>query len=49
MFVSHMKSLIIVISQMSFFQSDADTQKIKNLTNNHFQMKNNKNCELDHF
>ncbi len=49
-FVSHLKSLIIIISQMSFFTAmNRNIFKIKKLTNNHFQMQNNKHYEVGHF
>jgi len=38
-FVSHVKILIIIISQMGVFEGD----------NYHFQIEDDKVCEVDHF
>jgi hypothetical protein len=49
-FVNHVKSLIIIISQIGVFQGDDHKYVVNNiLTNNHFQMEDDKICELGHF
>jgi len=50
-FVSHVKSLIIVISQIGLFLGvmTISLWQINILTNNHFQMEDDKICEVGHF
>jgi hypothetical protein len=49
-FVSHVKILIIIISQMGVFGGDDHTYLIINIvTNYHFQMENDKICEVGYF
>jgi hypothetical protein len=47
-FVSHVKSLIIIISQIGVFGGD-DHKYVVNLTSYHFQMEDDNICEMDHF
>jgi hypothetical protein len=46
--MSHVKSLIIIISQMGVF-GGYDHKYIKILTNYHFQMEDDKICEVCNF
>jgi hypothetical protein len=49
-FVNQVKSLIIIISQMGFFKMMTISMwQIKILTSNHFQMEDNKKCDVGHF
>jgi hypothetical protein len=48
-FVSHVKNLITIISQMDFFIAmTINMWYIKILTKNHFQMEDNKKYEMGH-
>ncbi len=47
-FISNMKSLIIIISEWVFLKvMTINMWQIKNLTNNHFQMEDDKKCEVE--
>jgi len=47
-FVYHVKHLIIIISQMSFFQGNDHKYAINFLINNHFEMEHDKKFEVSH-
>jgi hypothetical protein len=47
-FVYHVKHLIIIISQMSFFQGNDHKYVINFLIKNHFEMENDKKFEVSH-